>query len=303
MDQALKISKKDLVTTFEHVPTVKLDHEGKESESTFIHHWLKDGTMRTCNEVDFIPFNRDMNEGVPDKVFNLFRGFANPNDVRLERPRDDYLAAFHYIGLQLCEGDPLKYQFLFEYAAHLIQNPSRRVDLSFVFQDKPQGVGADTWFNALGALIGAPYYKNSGNINDFLGKHAEGIENKLLVVMNELEIQDSTEYQSRLKDLITCKRTTVNAKHQRPYEVSVYALIVFFSNRLNAINFDNGDNERRFVVWKPTTKCLDAFAPEQWTYMNEVLFKSKEFLSALYDDLMAITSWQPKSRRLLVHID
>lgn len=301
IERAIQITKRRLSESFEHIRSVVMTEKG-ETECSFIQHWMLDPQMRTCNDVNFVPFNADLG-GAPamDKVFNLFRGFSVPRNIELSHKPNHYLDAFHYIGLQLCENDPLMYQFLWEYIAHLVQHPADRVDLSFVFQDKPQGAGADTWFNAVGGLLGEPYYKNSSNIGDFLATHAEGIENKLLVVMNELEIGNSTEFQSRIKDLITCRRTTINAKHQRPYEVDVFAFIVFFSNKSNAINFDNNDNERRFVVMKPTRSCCHNFTDDDWRYLNCELFTSLQFRLALYQQLMKVDlkNWRPKQRREL----
>jgi len=190
------------------------------------------------------------------------------------------------IGLQQTGGDPLDYQFLLQCMAHIVQNPSERLQLAIVLQDRPQGSGADTFLNIIGDILGSHLYLNSSNVEDIVGTHAEGIEGKLLVVVNELEVADSTKHQSRFKDLITCPDVTVNPKGIRPYRVSVYAFFVFISNRANAINFDNNDNERRFSVFKPTAACCEGFTSESWSYFHNTLFKSSLFRRALYDELM-----------------
>lgn len=307
INQGTRLTEIELRNTFKHVDTVVINDKGEEVGAKFIARWVVDPDMRTAMQADFIPFNPDAGDRGPEssQALNIFSGFANPKGVHLARPRDDYLRDFHYIGLQICEGDPLKYQFLWEYIAHIVQQPASRVHLSFVFQDKPQGVGSDTWFDAIGRLIGVPYYKNSDKMADFLGDHAEGIENKLLVVMNELVFADSHIHQSRLKNLITCERATVNPKHMRPYDVKVFARIIFVSNQKNAINFDNTNNERRFVVMKPTAAGTKILQNGDWTYLHEHVLHSKEFLAALYEDLMAVdlSDWDPKGRRELTMSD
>ena len=297
IDEAKKMTKRELIGSWEHIDSIVEPGEGDKDPTIgkFIFQWIQDQEKSCCNEVNFIPFNEDLGNGPsPDsKIFNLFRGFANPKGVVLDKPYSAYTEAFHYLGLQLCENDPWQYQFFWNCLVRQFKTPADRLDLAFVFQDKTQGTGADVFFDAVGGLFGAPYYRNSDKISDFLGEHAEGVENKLLVVMNELKFKDSNDHEARIKTLITATTSTINPKCVRPYPVDLYPLCIFTSNNESAINFDNDDNERRFVVWKPTRECI-MNEGENWgyqagvdfDYLNKVLFKSPKFLSALYKDVM-----------------
>jgi hypothetical protein len=305
ISQAIQMSERELNTSFKHVQSTSLNAEGHVVTAGFLDKWVLDPEMRVCNEVDFYPFcpEKEPDLSAHTGIFNLFRGYCVPRNVKLAHGIKYYTEAFMFIGLNLCENDPLAFQFLWNYLAHLIQRPNQRIDLSMVFQDKPQGVGAGLFFEVIGRqIIGTPYYKNSSNIQDFLGTHAQGIENKLLVVMDEVEFKDSKEYQSRIKDLITCTQTTVNAKHMKPYEVAVFAFMIFLSNLYNAVCLDNNDGERRFCSFKPTLTCKreeGGFTEEDWTYMARILFKSPAFRVALYQALISVdlSEWRPKESR------
>jgi hypothetical protein len=305
ISQAIQMNERELNTSFKHVQTTSLDAEGHVVTTGFLGKWLLDPEMRVCNEVDFYPFcpEKEPELLAHTGVFNLFRGYCVPRNVTLAHDIKHYTEAFMFIGLNLCENDPLAFQFLWNYLAHLIQWPNKRIDLSMVFQDKPQGVGAGLFFEVIGRqIIGTPYYKSSSNMQDFLGTHAQGIENKLLVVLDEVEFKDSKEFQSRIKDLITCILTTVNAKFTKPYEVAVFAFLVFLSNNSNAVCLDNSDGERRFCSFKPTLTCKreeGGYTEEDWTYLARTLFTSSEFRFALYQALISVdlTEWRPKEWR------
>lgn len=298
IDNPTQMSDKNLFTSFGHIDTYLPD---EKTPVSFIKRWIRDPNMKTYYSITFWPYNLDTGDASPSRAFNMFRGFPVPHNVHVP-PAEAFklLEAFHYIGIQLCGGDAFNYQFLWYCLAHNVQNPATRLSHAIVFQNKPQGAGADSYFDAIGrAVFGLTCYSNSSSLENYIGKHAEGLVGKKLVVINELELHDSTVNQSRIKELITCSRIMVDPKHQRPYEIEVFAFIVFFSNRLNAINFDNNDNERRFVLFQANDTCCNGFAPEDWTYLHTTLFQSPIFKRALYDELLRVdlTGWDPKHWR------
>ena len=109
----------------------------------------------------------------------------------------------------------------------MFQKPHERLPLSFVFQDKKQGVGADTYFNCLGRILGKSCFKTSARLSDYLGIHAEGLENRLMVILNEVEFKDVNDQQSLIKDLVSCEETTVNPKNIRPSQVDIFCKVNF----------------------------------------------------------------------------
>ena len=172
----------ELKTSFKHIKTKFVSDDGEVKQGLFIERWLRDEEMRTSNHIDFVPYSDPAQGEIlsSGSLFNLFSGYPIPRNVTLDRPASSYLEQFHFIGLQLCENDPLKYQCMWLYLAQLVQHPDQRPDVSFCFQDKPSGAGADLYFDTIGEIIGRKYYTNSSNVDDMFGNHAEGTVNKLL---------------------------------------------------------------------------------------------------------------------------
>jgi hypothetical protein len=258
--------------------------DGEVKQGLFIERWLRDEEMRTCNDIDFVPYCDPAQGEIlsSESLFNIFSGYPIPRNVTLDRPASSYLDQFHFIGLQLCENDPLKYQCMWLYLAQLVQHPDLRPDVSFCFQDKPSGAGADLYFDTIGEIIGRKYYTNSSNVDDMFGNHAEGTVNKLLVVFNESEFKHTAVNQARIKDSITSTRNVVNAKHERPRTVRSYHRIFFFSNKRNALALDNGNGERRMMIFRAKQTCLLNFSAGDWEYLARRYFKTPQFRAALF---------------------
>ena len=306
-DNCMRKTRKDMHLSFDHVPTLR---PGDEHPKIFIDVWMKDSERRSCDDVDFLPFNSDLEDspGEDRKLYNLFKGFCLPKN---QSDCDPYIftRCFHYIGLQLCENNPVAYQFFWNSIVKLFKEPRKRLEQAFAFQGKAQGTGFDVYMNTIGMLLGSNHFTNTAKVQDILGDHAEGLEHRLLVVMNELKFENIRGSEDEIKALITCKKHTVNPKCVRPYSINLFALLVFGSNHQNAISMDVDDNERRINVFKPSnltlgSKLLDknwGYGPEDWEYLA-ALFKTPQFLSALYKDIMNtdISGFDPRRFRPLI---
>ena len=305
-DHVVSRTQKELHQSFGHVSTtVPGDEKGPRRQ--FMDVWLKDSEIRFSNRVDFLPYNVDI-EASPGEdygVYNLFNGFANPKNVTIEKDTTPLTDAFHYIGLQLCENNPVHYQFFWNALVKLFKEPRQRLGQAFVFQGKTQGTGFDVYFNTIGRLLGDNHYTNTSKVGDILGDHAEGLEHRLLVVMNEIKFNDMKNAEEQLKTLITDTSHIVNPKCVRPYRIALYALMIFVTNHRDGISMDVGANERRNNVFFPSNKTIATnnwgYNANDWTYWVSV-FKSPKFLVALYKEIMEtdITSFDPDSHRKLV---
>ena len=303
-DHCVSRTHKELYQSFGHVST---SVPGDDKERQFMDVWLKDSEIRFSNRVDFLPYNEGI-ERSPGKdygVHNLFNGFTNPKDVTVDENTAPLTDAFHYIGLQLCENNPVHYQFFWNALVKLFKHPRQRLGQAFVFQGKTQGTGFDVYFNTIGRLLGDNHYTNTSKVGDILGDHAEGLEHRLLVVMNEIKFNNMKNAEEQLKTLITDTTHIVNPKCVRPYRINLYALMVFVTNHRDAISMDVGANERRNNVFYPSNKTIATdewgYSTDDWTYWVSV-FKSPMFLAALYKEVMAtdISSFDPNGHRKLI---
>jgi len=303
-DVAVAKTSQDLTTSFGHVTTRV---PGEDRPKRFIQVWLSDVEMRTSPYLEFIPYNKDIEDfpGVENDVFNLFKGFNIPKHVSLKTQFSEFTHPFHYVGLQLCENNAVYYQFFWNCIAHKVQKPRDRLRIAFAFQGKEQGLGGDVYFDTIGRLLGDNHYTNTANINDLVGEHSEGFQHKLLVVANECKFNELKGSEDKVKAMITNPTLIVNPKCVRPFKINLFALVIFMSNHANAVAFDNDDNERRNVTFCPTSGTIPnearpewGYSATDWAYLCD-LFKSPIFIQALYEDLMNtdLSNFSPEGHR------
>jgi hypothetical protein len=264
--------------------TSKTD-EGKETK--FINEWLDDPNMKVYNKMDFIPFNGITNNK-KSEYYNLFNGYNNLINTEFNLDKKELiLKPFKELLFEQVGADKECYDYFYNFLGHLIQKPSERIPICFIFKSK-QGVGKNVMLDAIGNLIGKSHYITSSNPNDFFGDYSEGFYRKLLVNINECEGKDTFDFEGKIKSFITENTLTLNPKFIRQTTISNYARLIIFTNKPNPIPIDVRSKDRRFVVYQSTEKYLDKkYVDTFWTKLVEH-FRKPEFIACLYNDLNSL---------------
>ena len=166
--------------------------------------------------------------------------------------------------LNLCEGEATNLNFLLHYLAQIIQKPQCKLPYSIIFTGK-QGTGKDTLLYAMGKIVGNKLINSESNLDNFLGSHAEGLVEKLLVAFNESDSSKTFNYEGIIKTLISDDKMTVNKKYQSPYQIDNTARMLIFSNKQNPIKFDSVSSDRRFLAFKTTDKYANSKYSKWWS--------------------------------------
>jgi phage/plasmid-associated DNA primase len=132
-------------------------------------------------------------------------------------------------------------------------------------------------------LIGKQYYYYTCKPSDIAGDHAEGMPNKLIGTIDEVNAKTSFDIAELLKSFITQTTLTVNAKGIRPYDVQNWIRFWFTTNRKTPIKIELGD--RRYCV----LVMLNTHLNDKKYYANlSKYIQRPEVLSAWYDHLMSL---------------
>ena len=101
--------------------------------------------------------------------------------------------------------------------------------------------------------------ENVTSIESVVGKFNAVLENKKLIILNELQSIDSNKYlnSDALKSVITDKKININQKNEPERLTDNVANFIMVSNNSNPIKIENGD--RRYVVTKTSNKHKDDF--------------------------------------------
>ena len=231
---------------------VQKDKSGNEEEKTvpFVKLWCNDPNHRVYDGLNFAP----PPIRCPSTIFNTFKGFA-VDDYELEEFEkmdeaermlvvDPILKHIWFISGE----EQASYDFMIDIIAHKLQHPGILQCVNMVLRSV-QGAGKNALLDFIGnKVIGADYYMTSANSQDFVGRFADGIANKLLCVINEMESGEGYKHASRLKEFATEKTIKQEKKFQDTRTVNNYSQIWYASNDSNPVKIEL--NDRRFVVFE-----------------------------------------------------
>ena len=281
------LSEKSLITSFKAYESHKLfskeDVKKGKAPAKFIDKWLNDPDKRTYLHEQWIPYNGVYKqEGV--NTFNLFTGYSTQITGPLPMNAHKHIKPFLDVLFNLCEANEQCLEFTIHYLAHIIQFPERKLPYSIIFKGN-QGTGKDTILAVMKKIIGDQYINSDSKVENFLGTHAVGLCEKILVAFNESEGHKTADFEGIIKSLITDDTMTVNKKYQDIYKAVNIARMLVFSNKENPFKFDAATAERRFLAFRTTDKYLKN--SKFWSaFYNHI--DTPEFAISLYNYLCNI---------------
>lgn len=213
------------------------------SGEPFLKRWLTDDSKREYLRLVFSPKREP-----PPGCFNLFQGFINVPEA------GDFSA--YTIALRIVSGnDPAVFDYIENWLAHILQKPYEKTKVAIGIQGE-QGVGKDSWCDAVGNhIIGPKYYLSTMTPeNDIFAKFNSRAAYKLLVKFEEANFHTNKENADKLKGLITSKHGHIEKKGHDPIELEDFTNIMMTTN--NEIPVVLEDTDRRFLLVKASSERL-----------------------------------------------
>lgn len=237
-------SKRDFTICYENIKVrtfKKVKDDYVPQITKFCNLWFDDENIRTYDRIDFYPKCQP-----PPNVYNLYDGFKAETLPKHDLNIKDTLMWKHI--QYLCNNDPLIIDYLIKWVAHIIQKPYKRIGTCLLIRSI-QGTGKDTFFNFIGTrLLGSKYYFNDANFELIFGKFNSMIENKILIVGNEVSATDTSGFFGKVINTITSPKLSIERKGISAYECNNFSSFVFLTN--NDFPFKISHSDRRFVCWE-----------------------------------------------------
>jgi hypothetical protein len=83
---------------------------------------------------------------------------------------------------------------MLNWIADVIQNPGNKTETAVIIIDE-QGTGKNKFFtDVISKLFGRYYVSNENSISNIIGRFNSSIENKILIVCNELQSIDNAKH-------------------------------------------------------------------------------------------------------------
>jgi hypothetical protein len=194
----------------------------------------------------------------PDPVnFSFFHGYKYNVLPESQRDSTKYEKFCNHILNVLCGGNQVQYEYMQDWISMLMQNPIAKIGTAPVINAKP-GVGKNKAFSDIIDELLDGYSTTITNLDDVIGTFNAIVENKKLIIGNELSSYDANKFLNRqpLKARITDTKMVINDKNiKKRSDVDDYSNYMFISNNNDSIKVD--DSDRRYVF----IDAVNTYAP------------------------------------------
>jgi hypothetical protein len=243
----------------------------EKKECSFIEKWFLDKDKKKYDRIKFYPYGTQEHYDYDLTVYNPFTGYAIENlsdKIIYSYDEEDFQFILNHMR-DLSNNNEDHYNYFLNYLAHIIQKPYEQPKISLIFQTKP-GVGKDKFFNWFGhKIIGSKYYLNTDNIESIFGRFTSSLENKILVIMTEIESTDTFKANKKMKNFIDGDQLRIERKGETEYFTDNYGCLIGFANLDNPVKLEK--DERRFVILTSSTKWITADSDIKFKHFERLI--------------------------------
>lgn len=203
--------------------------------------WIREEIILLDN-INYKPIDKQIYQEEDNLYYNIYE---KPKLYNFSEKGD--FESIKKVIMNLVSNDEQGYLYFCSWLAWQIQNPTKRLATSIIFQGE-QGTGKTLLCNHVLRYI---FGKNFAEINqsDINKEYNDYIMGKQLIVANEVIYSNShTSTSDRLKNYVTDKYVSINRKYRDSMNVINYAHWIFTSNNQVPIKIERGD--RRYTVFK-----------------------------------------------------
>lgn len=202
--------------------------------------WMKSPDRRTYEGLCFIP-----GKEAPPSYYNLWKDFSVPKQIAVSQEAQNAFNLFiSHVKENICSDDPLLFDWVVSFMAHLVQKPWEKPLVSLVLRGK-KGVGKNAFVERIGELI-SEHFLVVANHRYLTSNFNAHMEKLLMIVFDEAFWSGDKAAEGILKGLITGGFHTIERKGKESYQTPNYTRIVILGNEDWVV--PASEDERRFCV-------------------------------------------------------
>ena len=186
-------------------------------------------------------------------LISLFQGYEHEI---LEKVDMNIIKPFlNHIRLVICNEDEKLYNYVNSWIASLIQNPGKKLEVALAIIGN-QGCGKTIFTDVLCDLMNRYSERNITKMEELTGKFNAVLENKMLIVVNELkgsyegDVSISSDF-NELKSIITDKQVRINEKKQPRRTAENVTNLIFVSNHKRSLAIERDDRRHCIMECNP----------------------------------------------------
>ena len=204
--------------------------------------------------------NQLMKKGMSfyDKRKSYLSVFTGYDWEHLDKVNEDVIKGFlNHVKDVIARGEDVVYEYLLNWFSFILQKPGDKTEVALVITGK-EGSGKNVFTDVLSKLLGRYANPNLTNINHIVGNFNTALEDKKLIVCNELSSADTNKYlnSDTLKAVITERKVNIEAKGVDARLRENVVNLILVSNHFGPIKITA--NDRRYLILETSNKrCKD----------------------------------------------
>ncbi len=238
-------SRESMVHCHEEYCYYEPNKKGKIEEHNFVAKWLKTPTIRKYDDVQIYPPGGQV---CPPNHYNMWVPFDAEN-IKYEHDQEAIDMFLNHLKI-LCGHDETIYEYTLLWIGQMFQHPGRKPGTMPIFTSK-EGAGKGSFMYVLERMIGKARVVETANANDLLGTFNGLVADAFLISVNELSKSQIGKEGGKLKEMITDRKISINAKYQAHRLMNSFHRLIGFTNKGNPIHIE--DETRRLYV----VRCSD----------------------------------------------
>ncbi len=271
----VEISQLDMRAAVMPIQFWSVDAKGRGKMKGVYEAWLADPERKTWARRDFIPYNPLEGDPSPDNVYNTAPPFAF--DYVPDATEEDLAELKQIIEANcMCETTA---QYVLSWIADIFQKPRNKPGTSVIFKGHRQGTGKGSLFILLSKILGHTYVHSTNDLEQFFGQYNTGLNNKLLIGMEEMEGKNGVKYKEAYKTLVTQPTVEINEKYKSQVIQQCHTRTIVNSNNFEPVQID-----RRTVFAQ--TDPLKTLPTEFWENFYGNILTSQEKLNRIGSALL-----------------
>lgn len=204
--------------------------------------WLDDPNKRKYTKIEFLPPPKI----VPDTTYNLWSGFEieKVSDPETSIGLDRFKKVVSIMSGNLIEMET----FIMNMLAHMIQLPAKQLPISLVLCGL-EGTGKNVFTNTVQKIIGPKYCFETADLeNEMFCRFKYNVMNKLLLVINEADPNETFKYEQKIKHWIgDGKVQSFEGKGTKPIDLEIFfCMFLLTNNMITPVNITPTD--RRYTT-------------------------------------------------------
>ena len=185
------------------------------------------------------------------RPYNTFKGLAYKFDPgRLLQTTDGATMFEGHAFNVLCDGNADIFHYLMLWVGHMFQFPEVKSG-SAILMRSIQGIGKNLWWDVISAILGSSYTGYITHKQHLEGNFNAHLENKLLVVCDEMGLGSNREIANLMKARITQQVSMLERKGQDAVVMKSYERYVWLSNEKWPVRVEQSD--RRWACIQGTS--------------------------------------------------